>query len=106
MECKTFEKKIPDFLNKKMDYPTLKSFHEHMDHCESCKEELSIQFLVMDGLQRLEDGDAFDLQKELDSHMEESRRKVVRNDNLLKAGRWVELVSVGILLGIVLWFLI
>ena len=35
-----------------------------MQECPGCKEELVIQFLVTEGMQRLEDGDAFDLQRE------------------------------------------
>ena len=31
-----------------------------MQECPGCKEELVIQFLVTEGMQRLEDGDAFD----------------------------------------------
>ena len=106
MNCKEFEKLIPVFLQRKMDYPTLKSFHEHMDRCEDCKEELSIQYLVMDGLQHLEEGDSFDLQSELDDRLAESRRRLKRNDQFMKYGLWMELAAVGALAGIIIWLLI
>ena len=35
-----------------------------------------IQFLVTEGMQRLEDGDAFDLQRELEIRLTEAKRKV------------------------------
>ena len=66
MDCKEFERRIPDFIDKKLDYPSLKQFSEHMEQCENCKEDLVIQFLVTEGIQSLEDCCAFDLQKELD----------------------------------------
>lgn len=105
MTCKDFEKQIPSFLNRKMDYPTMKEFQAHLDTCESCKEELTISFLVVDGLQRLEEGDAFDLQKELNLRLKETKRQLNRNDSLLKIGFWMEIVVVGILAGILIWIL-
>ena len=47
-----------------------------MQECPGCKEELVIQFLVTEGMQRLEDGDAFDLQRELEIRLTEAKRKV------------------------------
>ena len=38
MDCKEFEKLIPEFIEGKLDYPTLKKFSEHMEQCEDCKE--------------------------------------------------------------------
>ena len=50
MDCKSFERLIPDFIAQKMDYPTLKSFLGHMGQCADCREELEIQFLVSEGI--------------------------------------------------------
>ena len=36
-----------------------------METCPECKEELTIQFLVTEGLERLEKGNNFNLQREL-----------------------------------------
>lgn len=67
---------IPEFINKRMPYKDLGPFMEHIQHCDSCREELSIQFLVSVGLLSLEDGDTFDLQTELDKTLEEAYRRV------------------------------
>ena len=106
MTCKEFEKRIPDFLDKKMDYPDLKIFCAHMDSCEKCREELSISFLVEDGLQHLEEGDSFDFQRELDNRLEEADRQLGRNERFLKAGFWAEVVAIGIMMGIMAWLVI
>ena len=52
MNCKEFEKNIPDFIAGKLDFQTLQEFGEHMRECPGCKEELVIQFLVTEGMQR------------------------------------------------------
>lgn len=72
MTCKDVEKMIPLFLRDDLDTEDLRDFMEHMDKCEECKEELSIQFLVLEGLARLESGSVFDLQNELKYRMEEA----------------------------------
>ncbi len=106
MTCKEFEKLIPMYVAKKLDYLTLKEFYAHMQSCEDCKEELTINFLVTDGLQKLENGDAFDLHKEWGSKVEETRRRIGRNENMIKLGFWIEIVAVGVIAGIAWWLLL
>lgn len=65
MNCKEAEKKIPSFLQDDLDGTKLEEFVEHVENCPECKEELSIQFLVTEGLERLEGGNNFNLQEEL-----------------------------------------
>ena len=77
MDCKEANRKISDFLDHNLNSRELKSFIEHVSHCEDCKEELSIQFLVQEGMARLEDGSTFDLQSELDRLLEDGERKML-----------------------------
>ena len=106
MDCKEFERLIPDFIARKMDYPTLKRFYGHIGQCAECKEELDIQLLVTEGIQRLEDGNAFDLQQELDLRMEETRKKIRFHSTFLYLGIAMEMVAIGFLAGIVIWVLL
>lgn len=106
MDCKEFERLIPDFIGQTMDYPTLKSFSGHIEECGECREELVIQFLVREGMQRLEDGDAFDLQSELDARLEETGRRLRFQGIFLGVGIAMEILAVGILLGIMVWILL
>ena len=92
MNCKEFEKNIPDFIAGKLDFQTLQEFGEHMRECPGCKEELVIQFLVTEGMQRLEDGDAFDLQVRF--HMA-----------FLKTGAVLEVLTVIFLMGFLGWII-
>lgn len=65
MNCKEAERKIPSFLQDELDGSQLEEFIAHVEACPECKEELSIQFLVSEGLERLESGNNFNLQEEL-----------------------------------------
>jgi len=106
MECKEFEKLIPDFIDHKLDYKTLNQFNQHRKQCENCKEELVIRFLMTEGLQRLEEGDAFDLQKELDRYMQDTEKKIKSHRTVLVSLGAVILCSILILAGAILWLLL
>ena len=98
MNCKEFEGLIPDFVNKKLDYATTRLFLEHINQCTQCKEELNIQFLVNEGLVRLEEGEAFDLQKEMRELLGTAKKKVRVHERFLKHGRIAEWIALLILL--------
>ncbi|NLL77932.1 MAG: zf-HC2 domain-containing protein [Clostridiales bacterium] len=76
MDCKEINKMIPAFLNKELSGRELDDFMEHISKCPECKEELSIQFLVLEGMVSLQDGNTFDLRKRLDKQLDEARRKI------------------------------
>ena len=105
MNCKEFEKNIPDFISGKLGFLTLQEFGEHMEKCPGCKEELVIQFLVTEGMQRLEDGDAFDLQKELEVRLLEAKRKMKFHMAFMKMGAVLEVLTVIFLMGFLGWII-
>lgn len=105
MDCKEFERMIPDFIAQKLDFQTLIKFKAHMEHCADCKEELVIQFLVSEGMQRLEEGDAFDLQNELKERLEDAGRKIKFHSSFLVAGAVLEIGAVIALAGTVVWLI-
>ena len=76
MDCKDEEKMIPVFLQDELDIKVLNQFIEHIDGCPECMEELSIQFLVAEGLERLEAGNNFNLQKALTWKLEDADDKI------------------------------
>lgn len=106
MDCKEFEKRIPDFIGRRLDYITLKRFMKHMENCAGCKEELTIQFLMEEGLVRLEEGSAFDLKYELRVRAEEAIRKIERHDRFVRMGSVFEyIIMLGIICA-VLWIIL
>jgi len=76
LQCLQATKRIPAFIWGELSGRELERFMEHIEECESCKEELSIQFLVEVGLNSLEAGNTFDLQEELNVALEEAERRV------------------------------
>lgn len=68
-DCKTAEKMIPGFLADELDSKRLKWFLQHVSSCSECREELSIQFLVSEGLNTLETDNSYDLQKAYDERI-------------------------------------
>ena len=79
MNCKEAEKKIPAFLNDELDGRDLAEFVDHIEDCPECMEELSIQFLVAEGLEQLEQGNNFNLQKALTWKLEDADDKIRMN---------------------------
>ena len=93
MDHKTFEKLIPDFLRDRLDNRTEREFLDHYDHCRSCREELSIQFLVYAGLPKLETGETFHLQNELSGRIELARETNLRRRRLGSAAVVLEILT-------------
>lgn len=106
MDCKEFEKLIPEFIERRMDHSVLKRFIEHMERCEKCKEELVIQLLVTEGVQHLEDGGAFDLQEELEGRMQEARRKLRFHRRFYYLGLALEMMGAMMFIGVIVWILL
>ena len=90
MDCKEFKRLISDFISDQLDYHTLKNFCSHMERCADCREELVIQFLVTEGIQRLE----------------EAKKKIKVHDMFMRAGIVLEAISAGALAGFILWILL
>ncbi len=99
MNCIESQKLIQEFLDDDLDNRDLADFLTHIDSCPECKEELTIQFLVKVGMQRLEDGNTFNLSKELDHLLAESRKK-------LTARRYLVFLSFGLEIAVAAMFAI
>lgn len=92
MTCKEIEKMIPQFLSDDLDTEDLREFMEHIEKCGECKEELSIQFLVLEGMSRLELGNVFDLQNELKYRLENAGHTLKLRESM----QWVLYVMEGL----------
>ena len=65
LDCKDYQKLIPDFLGDKLNSEDTENLIAHIEQCQECMEEVSIQFLITEGMNRLEQGNTFELSKEL-----------------------------------------
>lgn len=85
MDCKETQKLIGAYLDDELEGKSAEAFLKHIDECPVCKEELCIRYLVAEGTVRLEEGSSFDLNKELENKMQNSRRSIKRK----KIGTWI-----------------
>lgn len=76
MDCKETRKNIYRFIEDEIEGKELQNFMKHVTECEECQEELAIQYLVTEGMRRLEKESSFDLQKQLEKKMEGARKKI------------------------------
>lgn len=83
MDCKEFNGLIQDFLHDRLSEMKLAEFLAHIDECPDCREELQIQYLIYEGLERLEEGEAFDAERDL-AILKEQQRKRLRFRNGIK----------------------
>ena len=105
MTCKEAEKLIPVFLEDDLDTDDLREFMEHIEECGECKEELSIQFLVAEGLERLEAGNNFNLQKALATRLLDARHQIKVRQILLQTLLCLEVaVGAAILIALIIVF--
>ncbi len=101
MDCKEAEKKIPSFLLDELEGRELAEFVGHIEGCVDCKEELSIQFLVAEGMERLEAGDNFNLQNALAAKLDSAKHRIRVNRTLRNALMYLEItVAVAIVVAI------
>lgn len=99
-ECKTFEKSIPGFLSDSLDNRSLEQFLDHLAGCKNCQDELSVQFLVAEGMNKLETGENFHLQRELRSLIDLQYKRLAARKRLTLIAYTLE--CAGMLAAIVL----
>ena len=78
MNCKDADKMIPLFLTDQIRNRDLDKFLKHVNTCEECMEELTIQYLVMIGSSILEEGKSFDLIEALNLLLDEANKRIRR----------------------------
>lgn len=85
MDCKETQHCIHSFLKDELDCGTAQKFVEHIRSCNECMEELTIEYLLSEGMSRLENADDINIQKELEDMLNRTMARVKRKKQL-KAG--------------------
>ena len=84
MDCKEVQRNITAFLDEELDGRSAEKFLHHIEECPECREELSIQYLVKEGMVRLEEGGSFDLGKDLKELISGSYKRI-KNQRIANA---------------------
>lgn len=56
MDCKTFQKRISDFVMEKMNTDELADFLHHVENCKECREELWVSYSLMMAMRQMDEG--------------------------------------------------
>lgn len=72
--CTMYKEWMVPFLNKELKEKRTIRLLKHLDTCNECREELKIQYLVREGLSRLESGRNFDLNKDFKMMLTSERK--------------------------------
>ncbi len=91
---KEFERDIPAFLGDQLSDNELDDFLQHLDACKVCQDELSIQYLVYEGMPRLETGETFNLQNELRDYIKLEKGRLRRRRRLFRTAFSLEIFTV------------
>lgn len=75
-DCKLIEKKIPLYLAGKLSVKETKDFIDHVQGCKDCKDELTIQYMVSEGLSKAESDNEYNLLKGLEQKLSGSRQMI------------------------------
>ncbi len=84
MDCRTVQQKIMPYIERKLTDEELEAFLDHVQHCESCSEELEVYFTIYYALQKLDadDTDSFDMQEILKKDMEKMEQHLQKNESV------------------------
>lgn len=85
MDCKEAQRCIHLFLKDELDMDTAFRFAKHVFSCSECMEELTVEYLLMEGISRLENAEDIDVKSELEDRLNRAlaRKKFYKQ---LKAG--------------------
>ena len=104
MDCRTVRSLIHLYMDNQLPSEQLEPFIRHIQSCSDCYEELEINYIMLEGMRRLEAGDqiAVNFQKELSAKLKKQLSRIQRQ----KRTR-IQIVVIGIcmsLFGILLGY--
>ncbi len=110
MDCKKAEKLIPKFLKKECTEKEEIALLEHVNVCPDCKEEMTIQLLLSEGLNRLESGESFDLKEELEWRLKGNKgekrpvkKRLSSESREILADILTGAIVVAVIIGVLIW---
>ena len=75
MDCVNYRLEMFPYLKHELNLKKTKRLLEHVECCPECKEEMKIQFLVMEGMKRREFGGSYNLEEEFEQSIKEALRE-------------------------------
>lgn len=75
MDCMNYRMNMLPYLKHELGIKKTRELLSHVEGCAECKEELKVQFLVMEGMKRLEYGKTFHLEEDFEKSLKASARE-------------------------------
>ena len=104
--CRDAIHSIPHFMDHTLTKTELREFMHHIENCPECKEELSIQYLVKQGLEELDDNGPIDLQADLERTLSEAKDSIRKHIRFRNAAIIAELLAMVALIVVLVLSLI
>ena len=93
-EHRLFISDIPAFFDDSLGDPELRNFLQHYDSCSECRDEVSIHYLIHEGLARVESGTAFNCEREMNEYLDAERTRLLRRECFTRLTFGVEIFTV------------
>lgn len=94
MDCKECKRNIHPFLKKELDDTVSRKLLAHIDGCPGCKEDMRSEYLVIEGLRRLESGSGFNLIKDYETMLATETEK----NEAIHRTRMMVNIAVGVMI--------
>ncbi len=78
LDCRDYQYEIQSLLNDKLNNSKRIDLLKHIDECEKCFDETKTQYLIREGLKRLENGENFNLDEDFKKMIKEKKNDSVR----------------------------
>ena len=103
MNCREAQRNISLFLQEKLDIEEIELFLEHIETCETCREELEVYYTLHTAIEILEDNQEYahtnyqiDVKREL--YLAKEKCKRIRRRRIEKHLLWIFLVVITCIL--------
>lgn len=106
MDCMTFQKLIPAYINEQLDDSTLNEFLIHLRNCPHCSEELEIHYIVMKGVDILDsDIDDYNLSAKFTGAVRESTDYLKKKKRLVRLEYVIDSIALWSILASLILFI-
>lgn len=105
LDCKSIEKMIPIYLEDKLEAYQMLALLNHVKKCQECKEELSIQYMVSEGLTRAEEENNYNLVEGLDLKIKDSYKKIKAHDVVFFGFSFCLVLSVCLIIAAIMFII-
>ncbi|MBR1470576.1 MAG: zf-HC2 domain-containing protein [Lachnospiraceae bacterium] len=76
MDCRYYRKNYSRFLNGKLEGKERRLLLRHINECAECREELRIQYLMQEGMRRLEHGGTLDINSDFERMLFDVQKEI------------------------------